>query len=199
MDNQTITVDGLSFLVRVRGDDSCEMPWDREDGHGPVRRARANHTGYPDKRAGEKVLAYDFGRAGWVYDHAEAVKIALRDGWGIAQESRDRIEKVLGRPMTAGEVADRAVLADFKRLADFLADRWGYVGVVVCLLDVDGNPTQHGDSVWGIESDWEEGIADYAHDIARRMAANLKGRAFVSYGSTGRQRIRAAKSRKVRA
>lgn len=150
--------DGDTFLHRSRTfrvtfpfDDTCEAPWERGDGHGPVsewtRRA---------KRAGERELASDHGHKRF-YDVQEAMKIAKRDGWDAEPYGGSK-----------GEKAARAVEADFEFLRRWCNDQWHYVGCVVALLDGDGEEVES-TSLWGIESDSRE----YLDEVARELADEL--------------------------
>lgn len=165
--NGTITLKGLTFSVRTELDDSHGAPWDREDGHGPVRQTRNRE----DKRAGERVLTSGH-CSYWLYNEAEAMRIAKRDNWGMSPEDRERFKANTGREPTAGEIALAAVQSDFDRMRQYLEGDWSYVGVVVTLLDVDGDATRESDSLWGIESD----CADYIQETAREMASEIAKR-----------------------
>lgn len=74
----TFEVDGNTFKVTFPYDEFFRTPWEEDDGHGPVREAgRIGYHGRPHKAPGEMLLGDH-----WVYDFAEACKIARRDGWG---------------------------------------------------------------------------------------------------------------------
>lgn len=156
-----LTNNGLTFQADVQVDIDAEAPWDREDGHGPVRsvaynRFSGNRT---DKKPGERII--DVGnRTAWVYDFAEALKIAKRDNWGSAKATPD---------MTPAQVRELAVMEDMERMGSWLRSEWGYIGVVVTLLDVKGRKTEVFDALWGIESDSH----DYITEEAQRMADTI--------------------------
>ena len=162
----TITHNGLTFSVKTEWDADSGAPWEEEDGHGPVREVRANYTGYMGKRPGERLLSYDFNHRGLAYDFAEAMRIAKRDGWGLAPEDMEKLVAELGRKPTAGEVTGAAVESDFRRLSGWRNNDWYYVGVVVTLQDTDGDDTPENESLWGIESD----AHDYLEEIAQELA-----------------------------
>lgn len=164
----TIEHKGLTFRVDTMPDECSDFPWDREDGHGPVRQTRNRE----DKRAGERVLVNDR-HAFWLYNEQEAMRIAKRDGWGISTEDRSRFLANTGREPTPNEVALAAVQADFQRLRGFLEGDWCYVGLVVTLLDVDGEPTGETESLWGIESDAGEYLDETARELAGEIAKRV--------------------------
>ena len=150
----TITHDGHAFDVEHIPDTDHGAPWDEHDGHGPVRRARTE-----DKTPGERVLC-DLGH-GWayLYDIAEATRIARRDQWGCVDDRRE------GETLRAYRA--RAVEADYAFLRGWATDQWAYVGVRVTLLDEDEEtPTPHTASLWGVED--TEG--PYLDAVARELA-----------------------------
>jgi hypothetical protein len=150
---------GLRFRVHIDQDDSGDAPWEREDGHGPVRDCYHPH-GNPTKRAGERVLHSDRGTY-WLYDWQAACKLAREDKWDAAPYDghEGRIE--------------RAVQADFDRLRRWLNNDWYYVGVCVAVIDEDGktltDPYDH--ALWGIEADSKDYIAETALELAAEAGA----------------------------
>lgn len=181
MDNHTIELKGLTFRVSIEHDDSHGAPWDECDGHGPVRDCR-NLYGRAEKKPGERVLATDRHSA-WVYDWAEASRIAKRDGWGLAPDALAALTKKLGREPKPGEVREAAVQADFDYLRHYLNDDWTYIGVVVTLLDVDGEPTSETESLWGIESDAHDYINETARDLASEIARRVGRKKYLERGA----------------
>lgn len=169
----------LTLVVAIAPDYAHGAPWKAEDGHGPV----SGWTRDP-KRPGERVLSED-GASRRYYDFQEAMRIARRDGWGIAPELRAKLEAEKGRPLTRGELAEEAVKQDFNRLRDWCLDRWQYVGVTVFHMqhDVEEYPDQIADSLpfgnreseslWGIESDCVEYISTVARELAAELAARI--------------------------
>jgi len=148
-----IEVDGLLFGVELVPDECHGPPWKEEDGHGPVSEWTTRR-----KAPGERVLS---GRAGrhLYYDFEEACEIALREGWG-------------GFSGTPKQRAALAAEADFQRLKAYCDDKWWYVGVVVELLDDDGDSMGlEKESLWGVESDGE-----YWRDVATELARELIAR-----------------------
>lgn len=160
---------GLKFRATVHHDSDMGHPWDEHDGHGIIRDIRANScTGRPEKRAGETVIAWDRGR-GWAYDVQATTKKARAERWGLG-DAAPLIAK-LGRDPTAGEVTAEAVRQDLGRMRDYLDDRWYWCGVVVELLDLDGDPVPGmSESLWGIESDSDD---DYFMETAEELADTL--------------------------
>lgn len=78
---QTFKHWGFQFQVRTDYDD-IGAPWEEHDGHGPVREVKIGYNGHPPKAPGERALYQDRYRA-YLYDFAEAVRIAKRDEWGF--------------------------------------------------------------------------------------------------------------------
>lgn len=158
MNNIQIVIGGkaLNFAVKFERDDDMAAPWESTDGHGPV-------TGWVTrpKRAGELVLNTDRESKRY-YDYAEACKIARRDGWDSAPFN-DGSE-------TKRQQAAKAARSNFEYLRAWCNNEWEYVGVIVTLLDDEGNPTDISDSIWGTET-----FGDYHHETARQIADDLAG------------------------
>jgi hypothetical protein len=135
---------GLKFRVHIEQDDTNDAPWEREDGHGPVRCVRKRAEG---KRPGERILHENYPDI-WLYDWQEASKIAKRDGWG----------------------GNDPVQADFDRLLRWLRSDWCYVGVCVEIIDADGDALteKYDHALWGIESDCEDYIGEVARELAEQ-------------------------------
>lgn len=167
-DDFTLEVEGLTFGVEVRRDDTIGAPWEEHDCHGPVSEWRHGR----EKSAGERVLCQDRGSYRF-YDVRGALARAKREGWGLAPNALAALAKSLGRSPTIGEVRARAVESDFQHLRAWCEDRWYWVGVIVTLLDMDGNPTPLGDSLWGIESNATNYIREVAEDCARNIALQV--------------------------
>lgn len=150
---QTTERDGFTLTARIEPDPYMGPPWQEHDGHGPVsdwtRRAKA---------PGELVLCSDRGSHCY-YDYAGACEIALRDGWGAPGAS--------GTPRQRAAMAARA---DYERLRDWCEDRWHWVGVVVEASRA-GVKLGHA-SLWGIESDAGDYLADVAAGLADEAIAD---------------------------
>lgn len=143
---------GHNFRIELVYDDTHGAPWDEEDGHGPVSEWTSR-----DKRPGEMILCQDR-HSKRFYDFAAAVAIARAEGWDAAPYTGTR-----------GERAARAAMRDFNRLREWCTDQWNYVGVVVHLLDDDGDDMNEAASLWGIESD----DYDYHRDVAKELADEI--------------------------
>ncbi|MBN3762368.1 hypothetical protein [Burkholderia sp. Ac-20365] len=176
---------GFTFRVKIVADTDMGAPWKEHDGHGEV----SEWTGR-DKRPGEIVLCTDR-RSRRYYDWQVSMKIARRDGWGLCDEDKTALIKslaapgIVGRgthqgigrpgrdpakPLTQGEITAEAVRRDFAYLRGWCNDDWQWVGVVVELLDEDGEVIDDvNDSLWGIES----GADDYLRETAQGMAEGL--------------------------
>jgi hypothetical protein len=175
----TIWHKGLSFAVELQPDDSGDMPWERADGHGPVRHVRYYQRDLVQKAPGERILSCSNGGGTWLYDWAAAMKQAATEGWGVSLESRATLTKVLGREPTAGEVLADAVGQDFEFLRGFIAGNWSYIGVVVTLLDVDSEPTGETESLWGVESNSDAYIDETASELAGEIARRIGRKKYI--------------------
>lgn len=151
---QAIEQGGFTITARIEQDDDSTPPWDREDGHGEVSELESR-----PKRAGEMTLSdLRWGRGARYYDFAGAVKLARRDGWGIANPPEGA---------TRRQIAALAAREDFERLRRWCNDDWSYVGVVVTVSarGVDLGTA----SFWGIESD----AGDYLLEVANELLSDV--------------------------
>lgn len=130
----------LSFRVEWFYDSYSDAPWDEECGHGEVSDWTTR-----DKRPGEMILSSDR-RMKRFYDFAGAVKTARAEGWNTAPFEWP----------SAGAKAHAAAMADFDYLRRWCNDDWHYCGIVVTLLNADGEPDSVDASLWRIESDSPE-------------------------------------------
>jgi len=73
----TFTHNGNRFSFELVADDTCDAPWEREDGHGPVSDWTSR-----DKAPGELVLNKDRSSKRF-YDFQAACELARKDGWGF--------------------------------------------------------------------------------------------------------------------
>lgn len=158
----TIEVNGRQYAVEIQHDPDYGPPWEEEDGHGPISdwTTRA-------KRPGERVLHSDR-HSRRFYDWQEAMAIAKRDGWGLAPAEVAKLAADLGRQPTRGEITAEAVRRDFEHLRAWCNDDWHYVGVVVRQADACRCCGPRA-SLWGIESD----AGDYLAEVAQELAAEL--------------------------
>lgn len=156
--DETIAHRGRKFAIRYEPDSDHGAPWEEfSDSHGPVSdwTTRA-------KAPGERVLSAD-GRHKRFYDFAAAVKMARRDGWGVADGPR--------AGESARAYAVRAVEKDFLYLQSWCRDEWHYVGVVVTLIDAAGRETADTESVWGIEDNDLGYMRETAIELADQIMA----------------------------
>lgn len=159
-DSFEFELEGVLFEARIYADEDADAPWDNEEGHGPVRCVRRGEQ----KRPGERPLHNDRGDV-WLYDWAEACKLARKDGWNAP-------------PYDAPNRIERAVQADFDRMRTFLSGYWGYVGIGVALAGDDDAPApSDGDffenALWGVASDDNAYLREVAEDLARPILAEM--------------------------
>jgi hypothetical protein len=153
----TFDIKGYQIKITIHADTDHGAPWEENDGHGIVsgweRRA---------KRAGELILCTDRG-ASRFYDFAGTMKIAKRDGWGLAESAVAALAAKLGRAPSKGEIFAQAVQKDFDYLRGWANDLWHYQGYTTEIVTPDGE-TLDGDSCWGFDDE------NYMMDEARGNA-----------------------------
>lgn len=136
------------ILLKWYHDEHQGNPWEEHEGHGIVREARVpKYASRGAKKPGELVLHSGLSTV-LFYDYAATLKIARRDGWGISEEERSKMEKELGRKATRREETARSVVLDYEFLRKFCTGDIYYVGYTI---EVEG--TSYEDSLWGIMSD----------------------------------------------
>ncbi len=165
LDSFNFTRKSRDYIARIYSDDTSDAPWDREDGHGPVRSA-PHRYGHQRKSPGEVIIKAS--RDGvFFYDFAGACRMARADGWGCKGGRKEG--------ETARQYAARAAFSDMERMRHFLADHWSYVGVSVSPMDDEGEPGKetYRFAIWGIESDCVEYIKETARELADECAAEL--------------------------
>lgn len=202
IDSEDFVHEGKSYRREIIADDRGAVPWEEEDGHGPVtdwtRRA---------KRPGELVLAEDRG-ARLLYDFSAACELARRDGWGwlpgeletkalpsgfmascpglgfsVAPDISQAISALFKKhrdSMSARAYAAGAAREDFEKLRRFCAGDWGYVGVRVMPLCAccDTPDEARAASLWGIESDsGDQYMSEVAHLLADEVPESENGAA----------------------
>lgn len=185
--NDTITLKGLTFRVSIESNDDMGAPWKEHDGHGSVRTINS-WTGCDAKAPGERVLHKNHPTV-WLYDWQGAMATAKRDGWGLGDDEKAKLAAKLGRAPTDGDVRTEAVQRDFDYCRRWLENDWYWCGVVVTLLDIDGEPTSERESLWGIESDAYDYHAETAKELAGEIASRIGRRKYVETRAT-RQRVR---------
>jgi len=156
----TIEHNGQTVLIEYFHDSDTGAPWENCDGHGNVTRVMS-YYGNIEKKPGQVVLHKgDRNCYSYLYDFADAMKTAKRDGWNA--------EPYNPEGDTPAKRALRAVNADMEYLRRWCADQWSYVGIVCTLLDSEGEKTDVSDSCWGFET-----FKDYHETEGRRMAQEL--------------------------
>ena len=140
---------GTAYRVQWVRDYDAGAPWENEDGHGPVSDWERR-----EKRPGEMILNEDRG-ARRFYDFAAAVKQARREGWNTTPYEWK----------TKGEQAAAAAQADFDYLRCWCNDNWHYCGIIVTVLNDEGEETDNSSSLWGIEDDGTNSAGDHASII----------------------------------
>lgn len=169
-------IKGLTFSVSIEPDYDMRAPWIEHDGHGPVRKTHDVAC----KRPGERLLKTTRQGGAYLYDVQQAMRIAKADNWGIRGDASG---------MTRGQVKAAAVEADYQRLRAWLNDDWHWCGVIVTLLDVDGDETSVSASMWCIESDSGECLEEVARELADELVHNIGRRKHVIKGAK-RWRVR---------
>lgn len=154
-----LELNGSSYRVEYHYDESMREPWKEHDGHGIVSDWTSR-----DKRPGERVLVSDRSSKRY-YDIGASVALAKRDGWGDGSDDAGR---------TKGQIAASAVERDFDYCKGWCEDRWHWIGVVVTLLDVNGEPTNERESLWGIDGDHDAG--KYLREVALELAGDITAR-----------------------
>lgn len=140
-------VDGFTLTASLQIDYGHGAPWEIDEGHGTV----SGWTSRP-KLPGELVLIEDHGFR-LFYDFQEAVKIARREKWCVSGTES----------LPAGERANIAATADYRRLLGWCENEWTYVGIVVTASR--GGVELAKASLWGIESDAESYILEAANEL----------------------------------
>ena len=157
---EELTRTGLAFRVEHHDDDTMGAPWDEHDGHGIVTEWTSR-----EKQPGELVLDSD-GHQRRYYDFSASRRRALAEGW-------DAPPYGVGTPR---QRAARAARADFERLRDWCDDDWHWCGVVVVLLDDEGEELDRA-GLWGIESDAGQYLEQVAAELADELAASATEKA----------------------
>lgn len=168
-DGDTFTCGAYTFRVKVERADDMAEPWKEHDGHGPVSEWTSRA-----KRPGERVIAEDRSHKRY-YDMREAVKIALRDKWGVKRPGTvghpDDYKPLDGESKRA--YAARAAEADYAHLRAWCRDEWEWLYIDVVLLDEDGRETGERAGVGGVEdpdgSYWPVCAGELAEEIVGRI------------------------------
>jgi len=155
INSRTFDRDGFTWKVSTHVDESMGAPWNESDGHGIVseweRRA---------KRPGEVIIAKDHG-ACIFYNVQSTQALAVRDGWSVAGASG----------MSRRAAAAAAVREDVRRMRAWCADEWCYVGIIVERIRESGREVcTVTESLWGIESDSGDYLAEVAEELMLQCA-----------------------------
>jgi hypothetical protein len=153
---------GRKYRVRFEHDDSHGAPWEECDGHGVVSDWTTR-----DKAPGERVLASDRSSKRY-YDVCETAKIAKKDGWGLGNDELAKLAQSLGRMPTKKEIVARAVDNDFEYMRAWCNGEWHYCGVVVSHCESDET-----ESLWGIEDNEYDYLAEVARELADEISSRL--------------------------
>lgn len=193
----TIERNGRTYRVTIEHDGDMGAPWEEHDGHGVVsewtRRDKApGEVVIASDRGSHRF--YDVAettriakRDGWGLSDADAAALLAR----LAQPKRRAVKSVYNvengirqdritewatvpgrdpsKPLTRGEIIAEAVRRDCDRMRQWCADVWGWCGVIVELLDDDGDGTGETASLWGIESDAGAYLDEVAADLVDEM------------------------------
>lgn len=144
-------------------DDDNSPPWERSDGHGPVRFISDRES----MESGETIL-YDCPRGGrYVYGLRDAIAQSIKEKWGRPHgEHRERLARNLRKLPSKVSAID----ADMHFLRGWCADDWCYIGVSVRIIGPDGEPVgdDYSHALWGVES-----FGDYREEVARDLASEI--------------------------
>lgn len=163
----------ITFRVRLEEDDDTQPPWERSEGHGRV----SLFKGRSDKKPGERPMHCSNSGLDRYYDWSEAVRRAREEGWRPHDLTDEQ-----AATMTKGQIALAAVQEDFERMRDWCHDEWRYLGIIVEVAEPAAfryNPrrveSEFESSVWGVESDWAEGIVDHARELIAELLHTIDG------------------------
>lgn len=171
----TIEHKRLTFKVEIIPDDhGLGAPWKEHDGHGII-----SEWTRQGKAPGERLLFKDRHGAKLYYDIQATTRVAWRDGWGLGEKELAELAARLGREPKRGDIIAEAVNRDYERMRQWCEGDWYWCGVVVTLLDTDGQPTSEAESLWGIESDCREYHREVALELAAEVASKIGKRKFL--------------------
>lgn len=176
----TREIDGRKYRIEWQYDDTYGRPEAESDGHGVCADINFDPTTFGedhDPEDGEldleevvrhkmmRVLDTASRRQTWyrVYDVWETMKVAKKDGWGVANPAG----------LTPDEIIAKAIDNDFNYLQGWYNDDWYWCGITVMILDEEGDPTGDEASLWGLTSDdaecHEEVIKELVSEIQRQV------------------------------
>ena len=160
---ENIILNGRTYMVSTEYDD-MGAPWERDDGHGIV----ADWTSR-DKHAGEWVLVQDH-NSKCFYDYAGTILKAKAEGWGLNDDRLTALAAKLGRAPSKGELTAEAVRLDYEYLRGWANDEWNWVYVTVKAPDGEY------ETLGGLESTDDEGIAECAQELVERLESTFQDR-----------------------
>jgi hypothetical protein len=141
------------FTVSLVPEEEYRAPWDDDCIFDGVVSAAPRRSGWPrtcgDKRPYQRIFYVGRGNDAYLFDVQQYIKVARSHG-------------------CTGKQAHEQCLASFERLRQWGNDAWSYVGVIVARVDSEGEELES-DSLWGIESDCDDYIAEVARDMADQM------------------------------
>lgn len=156
----TFTHKDHTFRIEIEHDPDIDEPWKEQDGHGIV-----SDWTRRDKSPGERVLCKDRSSKRY-YDFQGTLARARKDGWGLYEAERAKLEQKLGRVPTKKEITAAAVELDFEHLRAWCNDDWQWCYIKVTMLDEDENETDYTESIGGVESNAREHIQELARELA---------------------------------
>jgi hypothetical protein len=159
---------GAEFRVTHEHDGQNGAPWEGE-GHGAVSEWI---RGYVETPRDCWVLVSERG-AKRFYNWRETLELAKAESWGMEPAGVAQLAQRLGRTPTPRDIRKAAVRADFEFLQGYCEGAWHYVGVIVELLDKDGEATGEANSLWGIESNADDYLDEVARDLAREITDGI--------------------------
>lgn len=144
-----ITIGERTFRVRLEYDDCSDAPWENDC----IYEGVVSEWERRSKRTYERILCEDRGSRRF-FNVREFIATAIKQGC-TRKQAAEQMEPC------------------FERLRLWCNDQWHYVGVIVELLDDDGDPTGEGESIWGIEDDCAEHINETAQELAEGIVYRL--------------------------
>lgn len=152
---------GYSVRATLKYDDHSDAPWENQECFAvPIESPRDQWDMVDGELSGH--LRIEARRDVWFYPFSDALAKARQE------------QRKYGCKQGRAEIEARAlaaVRAEYEFFRRYFREDWCYVGVVVELLDGDGE-TVGEDSLWGIESDSTEYILETANDMARTLIAD---------------------------
>lgn len=153
---------GFDFTFELVDDNDHPPPWEDGDGRGIVSDWR---TGRDSKRPGERTLHHDRGSYRF-YDWVGTIAKAKKEEWGLSPQQEADLAQELGRRPTRKQIIERSVWRDFEWMRRWCNDEWRYVGVVVT---PEFESDQQSMSLWGLDSDWDDGITEARESLADEL------------------------------